>query len=375
MLRAIKVWLQQKDSIVKARSKTHQVFVGDVAVGGGAPVSVQSMCTTKTSDVAATLEQINKLMNAGCELIRVAIPLKSDLDGFEEICRKSPLPVIADIHFDYRLAIEAAERGASALRINPGNIGSMEKVDKVIDAAKQAHIPIRIGVNAGSLDRKFDTRDDLTLSQKMIASATGYVEHFRDRGFNDIVLSAKAHSVPTTLETYRNLSQALPDIPLHVGVTEAGGLRQGTVKNCVGVGILLEQGIGDTIRLSLTADPVEEVYVAWDLLSSLGMRRLTPEMVSCPTCGRCQVNLIEMANVVSERLAKLKAPISVAVMGCAVNGPGEARDADIGVACGKDKGVLFQNGKPIRSVAAENIVSELFKEIQDRYGYDVSKDI
>ncbi|WP_276776445.1 flavodoxin-dependent (E)-4-hydroxy-3-methylbut-2-enyl-diphosphate synthase [Fannyhessea vaginae] len=360
---------------MKARSKTHQVFVGDVAVGGGAPVSVQSMCTTKTSDAAATLEQINKLMNAGCELIRVAIPLKSDLDGFEEICHKSPLPVIADIHFDYRLAIEAAERGASALRINPGNIGSMEKVDKVIDAAKQAHIPIRIGVNAGSLDRKFDARDDLTLSQKMIASATGYVEHFRDRGFNDIVLSAKAHSVPTTLETYRNLSQALPDIPLHVGVTEAGGLRQGTVKNCVGVGILLEQGIGDTIRLSLTADPVEEVYVAWDLLSSLGMRRLTPEMVSCPTCGRCQVNLIEMANVVSERLAKLKAPISVAVMGCAVNGPGEARDADIGVACGKDKGVLFQNGKPIRSVAAENIVSELFKEIQDRYGYDVSKDI
>ena len=251
----------------------------------------------------------------------------------------------------------------------------MEKVDKVIDAAKQAHIPIRIGVNAGSLDRKFDARDDLTLSQKMIASATGYVEHFRDRGFNDIVLSAKAHSVPTTLETYRNLSQALPDIPLHVGVTEAGGLRQGTVKNCVGVGILLEQGIGDTMRLSLTADPVEEVYVAWDLLSSLGMRRLTPEMVSCPTCGRCQVNLIEMANVVSERLAKLKAPISVAVMGCAVNGPGEARDADIGVACGKDKGVLFQNGKPIRSVPAENIVSELFKEIQDRYGYDVSKDV
>lgn len=344
-------------------------------MGGGAPVSVQSMCTTKTSDAAATLEQINKLMNAGCELIRVAIPLKSDLDGFEEICRKSPLPVIADIHFDYRLAIEAAERGASALRINPGNIGSMEKVDKVIDAAKQAHIPIRIGVNAGSLDRKFDTRDDLTLSQKMIASATGYVEHFRDRGFNDIVLSAKAHSVPTTLETYRNLSQALPEIPLHVGVTEAGGLRQGTVKNCVGVGILLEQGIGDTIRLSLTADPVEEVYVAWDLLSSLGMRRLTPEMVSCPTCGRCQVNLIEMANVVSERLTKLKAPISVAVMGCAVNGPGEARDADIGVACGKDKGVLFQNGKPIRSVPAENIVSELFKEIQDRYGYDVSKDV
>ena len=206
----------------------------------------------------------------------------------------------------------------------------MDKVDAVIDAARKAHIPIRIGVNAGSIDRALDTRTDLSLSQKLIASARGYVEHFRARDFNDIVLSAKAHSVPTTLETYRALSAALPDVPLHVGVTEAGTQRQGTVKNSVGVGILLEQGIGDTIRLSLTCDPVEEVYVAWDLLSALGMRRLTPELVSCPTCGRCQVDMIEMAQVVSDRLARIKAPISVAVMGCAVNGPGEARDADLG---------------------------------------------
>lgn len=357
---------------IPARNQTHQVHVGPVPVGGGAPVSVQSMCTTKTSDAEATLAQITKLMEAGCEIIRVAIPTPSVLHGFSEICKKSPLPVVADIHFDYKLAIAAAQAGASALRINPGNIGSMDKVDAVIDAARKAHIPIRIGVNAGSIDKALDTRTDLSLSQKLIESARGYVEHFRARDFNDIVLSAKAHSVPTTLETYRALSAALPDVPLHVGVTEAGTQRQGTVKNSVGVGILLEQGIGDTIRLSLTCDPVEEVYVAWDLLSALGMRRLTPELVSCPTCGRCQVDMIEMAQVVSDRLARIKAPISVAVMGCAVNGPGEARDADLGVACGNNKGVIFQNGKPIRSVPSDRIVDELFQEIQDRYGIDVS---
>lgn len=349
------------------RNLTHKVYVGDVCVGGGSPVSVQSMCTTKTEDAVSTLAQIHELMEVGCEIIRVAIPSASVLAGFEEICAKSPLPVVADIHFDYRLALEAAKRGAAALRINPGNIGSWEKVDSVIDAAKKAHIPIRIGVNAGSIDKALDTRNDLTLSEKLIASAKGYLEHFYARDFEDVVLSAKAHSVPTTLETYRALSKAIPEVPLHVGVTEAGTLRQGTVKNAVGVGILLEEGIGDTIRLSLTADPKEEIYVAWDLLSSLGMRRLTPEIVSCPTCGRCQVDMIEMAEVVSKRLASIKAPISVAVMGCAVNGPGEAKDADLGVACGNNKGVIFQNGKPIRSVPQDQIVDELFSEIEKRY--------
>ena len=229
-------------------------------------------------------------------------------------------------------------------------------------------------MNAGSLDPKVDARQDLTLPQKLVASASSYVEHFRERGFDDIVLSAKAHSVPITLQTYRMLSRELPTVPLHVGVTEAGTLRQGTVKNCVGVGILLEQGIGDTMRLSLTADPVEEVNVAWDLLSSLGMRRLHPELVSCPTCGRCQVNLIGMADEVSKRLAQVKAPISVAVMGCVVNGPGESRDADLGIACGRGQGVLFRNGEKIRNVPEDQIVDELFREIEARYGDGIARD-
>ncbi len=351
-----------------ARELTHRVHVGSVAVGGGAPVSVQSMCTTKTDDPASTLAQIEGLAKAGCEIIRVAVPNAAALDGFGEICAQSPLPVVADIHFDHRLAIEAARRGAAALRINPGNIGSFDRVDAVIDEAGSQGIPIRIGVNAGSLDSKVDARQDLTLPQKLVASASSYVEHFRERGFDDIVLSAKAHSVPITLQTYRMLSRELPTVPLHVGVTEAGTLRQGTVKNCAGVGILLEQGIGDTMRLSLTADPVEEVNVAWDLLSSLGMRRLHPELVSCPTCGRCQVNLIGMAEEVSRRLATVKAPISVAVMGCVVNGPGESRDADLGIACGRGQGVLFRNGEKIRNVPEDQIVDELFREIEARYG-------
>lgn len=347
--------------------RTRRVMVGDVPVGGGAPVSVQSMCTTKTADAASTLAQISRLADAGCEIIRVAIPDAGSLDGFQEVCSKSPLPVIADIHFDYRLAIEAARRGASALRINPGNIGSWDRVDAVIDACGQAGIPIRIGVNAGSLDKKIAERQDLTLPEKLVASSVSFVEHFKERGFFDIVLSAKAHSVPTTLATYRALSQELPSVPLHVGVTEAGTLQQGTVKNAAGVGILLEQGIGDTMRLSLTADPVEEVNVAWELLSALGMRRRTPELVSCPTCGRCQVDMIPIAEEVSRRLASVKAPITVAVMGCVVNGPGEASDADIGVACGRDQAMLFANGKPIRKIPADRIVDELMSEIDRRF--------
>ena len=350
-----------------ARSRTHQVHVGDVAVGGGAPVSVQSMCTTRTDDVEGTLAQIGRLADAGCELVRVTVPSKDVVPSFEEICARSPIPVIADIHFDYRLAIAAAQHGAAALRVNPGNVGSFERVDAIIDAAGEAGIPIRIGVNAGSLDPRYDVRQDLTLPQKLVASACSFVDHFDQRGFKDVVVSAKAHSVTTTLDTYRSLSRELPQVPLHVGVTEAGTLRQGTVKNCVAVGILLEEGIGDTMRLSLTADAVEEVKVAWDLLASLGMRRLHPELVSCPTCGRTRVKLIDIANEVQERLSTVKAPISVAVMGCVVNGPGEARDADLGVACGQGKGVLFENGQKIRTVAEEDIVDELMKEIHARY--------
>lgn len=350
-----------------ARELTRPVSVGDVTVGGGAPVSVQSMCTTSTADAPATLAQIGRLADAGCEIVRVAVPNAAALDGFEEICEGSPLPVVADIHFDHRLAIEACRRGASALRVNPGNIGSWERVDAVIDEAGAAGIPIRIGVNAGSLDASLAERQDLTLVEKLVASAASFVEHFHDRGFEDIVLSAKAHGVVTTVEVCRALSAELPEVPLHIGVTEAGTLRQGTVKNAAAIGTLLMEGIGDTMRLSLTADPVEEVNVAWDLLSAVGLRRLRPELVSCPTCGRCQVDLIPVAEEVSRRLAEVKAPISVAVMGCVVNGPGEARDADIGVACGRGQALLFASGEPIRKVAEKDIVDELLAEIERRF--------
>ena len=244
----------------------------------------------------------------------------------------------------------------------------MERVDAVIEAAKEAHIPIRIGVNAGSLAKEFDTRQDMTLVEKLVASSKSFVEHFSSRGFDDIILSAKAHDVPTTLAVYRALSRELPQIPLHVGVTEAGALRQGTVKNSAAVGILLESGIGDTMRLSLTADPVEEVHVAWELLAALGMRRIKPELVSCPTCGRCGVDMIPIAEEVTKRLDGVRAPISVAVMGCVVNGPGEARGVDLGVACGKGQAVLFENGNPIRKVPEDKIVDELFAEIENRFG-------
>lgn len=354
---------------VKApRELTRPVMVGNVQVGGGAPVSVQSMCTTKTDDPAATLSQIQRLADAGCEIVRVAIPRAEVLDGFQQICAESPLPVVADIHFDHRLAIEAARRGASALRVNPGNIGSWERVDAVIDAAGAAGIPIRIGVNAGSLDKDIDAREDLTQPQKLVQSAVSFVHHFEERGFSDIVMSAKVHDVPATIETNRELSRLLPSVPLHIGVTEAGTLVQGTVKNVAALSVLLSEGIGDTMRLSLTADPVEEVKVAWELLAALGMRRLHPELVSCPTCGRCQVDMIPIAEEVARRLQEVNAPISVAVMGCAVNGPGEAKGADIGMASGNGQALLFANGEPIRKVAEESMVDELFAEISQRFG-------
>ena len=360
--------LAQTNESQAPRDLTRRVAVGGVDVGGGAPVSVQSMCNTTTADVASTLAQIGRLADAGCEIIRVTVPDKASLGPFAEICSASPMPVVADIHFDHMLAIGAAERGAAALRINPGNIGSMERVDAVIDAAGAAGCAIRIGVNAGSLDPAVGERANLTLPEKLVASSLSFVEHFEKRGFNDIVLSAKAHSVPVTIETYRALSREIPQVPLHLGVTEAGTLRQGTVKNSVGVGVLLAEGIGNTMRLSLTADPVEEVDVAWDLLGALGLRRLHPELVSCPTCGRTKVDLIPIAEEVSARLSKMQVPISVAVMGCIVNGPGEARDADIGIACGKGQGMIFVAGEPLRKVSEKDMVDELFAEIEHRFG-------
>lgn len=346
-----------------ARERTRRVMVGSVPLGGGSPVVVQSMTCTPTVDADATLAQVNALADAGCDLVRVTVPSREALGPFERICRESPVPIVADIHFDYRLAIGAVRAGAAKLRINPGNIGDWERVDAVIDAAGEAGAAIRIGVNAGSLDKRIAERDGLTQPEKLVASSLEFVEHFEKRGFDDIVLSAKAHSVPTTIETYRALSRELPHVPLHLGVTEAGTVQQGTIKSAVGLGVLLAEGIGDTMRVSLTADPVEEPPVCWGILQSLGLRRRSPELVSCPTCGRTQVDLIGLAEEVGERLKGCSKPISVAVMGCVVNGPGEASDADVGVACGRGVGMVFRHGEVIRKVPEDQIVDALMEEI------------
>ena len=343
------------------RRATRPVMVGAVRVGGGAPITVQSMTNTDTLDVTATLEQISRLAEAGCEIIRVAIPRTEALDAFASICAGSPLPVVADIHFDHRLAIEASQRGAAKLRINPGNIGALVRFDAVLEAAGEAGIPVRIGVNAGSLAPEYQGRE-WDLAEKLVASAVAFCEHAESRGFTDIVVSAKASSVRATIDAYRRLTDLVP-YPLHLGVTEAGTIRGGTVKSAVGLGVLLDEGIGDTIRVSLTADPVEEVRVAWDILSSLDIRRRGPELVSCPTCGRCEVDLIPIAEEVSRRLADVRSPIKVAVMGCIVNGPGESRDADIGVASGKGVGLIFAKGEVVRKVPEAEIVDALFEEI------------
>lgn len=349
---------------VAPRTLTRKVHVGDVAIGGDAPVVVQSMTCTSTSDTEATLAQVRALAEAGCDIVRVTLPDKDAIDSFARICAMSPVPIVADIHFDYRLAIAGVRAGAAKLRINPGNIGSWDRVDAVIDAAGECGAAIRIGVNAGSLEQDIAECDDLTLPQKLVASSLRFVDHFERRGFRDIVLSAKAHSVPTTIDTYRALSRELPDIPLHLGVTEAGTVRQGTIKSSVGLGVLLAEGIGNTLRVSLTADPVEEPPVAWGILECLGIRRRGPELVSCPTCGRTQVNLISIAQEVERRLQKVTKPISVAVMGCVVNGPGEASDADVGVACGRGTALLFRHGEVIRKIDEEHIVDELMREIE-----------
>lgn len=349
---------------VPARNLTRPVNVGGVQIGGGAPVVVQSMTCTPTTDADATLAQINALVKAGCDIVRVSVPTAEAVEPFGRICSLSPVPIVADIHFDYRLAIAAVEHGASKLRINPGNIGSWDRVDAVIDAAGQAGAAIRIGVNAGSLDKDIASREDLTQVDKLVASSMQFVDHFETRGFTDIVLSAKAHSVSTTLETCRRLSSELPQIPLHLGVTEAGGIQQGTIKSSIALGALLAEGIGDTMRVSLTADPVEEVPVAWGILSALELRRRGPEIVSCPTCARCQVDLIEIADEVTRRLASCTKPITVAVMGCVVNGPGEASDADVGVACGRGSALLFRHGEVVRKVDESQIVDALIEEAE-----------
>ncbi len=361
-------------SPLPARARTRQVDVGGVKVGGGAPVAVQSMTSVPMCagtggegpvlDVDGNLAQIEALACAGCEIVRVAVPNLASVAPFGRLAAQSPLPVVADVHFDYRIACGVAACGAAGLRINPGNIGAPEKVDACIEAAGEAGIPVRIGVNAGSLEDALASRDDMDLAHKLAKSAADQVAYFRARGFHDLVVSAKAHDVATTVAAYRLLSAELPDVPLHLGVTEAGTLRQGTVKSAVALGILLAEGIGDTLRVSLTAPPEEEVPVAFDILAAAGVRRVRPELVSCPTCGRCRVDLQPIATEVERRLAAVGKPLEVAVMGCAVNGPGEAAGADVGVACGVGEGLLFEKGRKVARVPQGRIVDELFSLIE-----------
>lgn len=344
------------------RRITRTVNVGGVRIGGGSPISIQSMCNTDTRDVSATVRQILELEAAGCELIRVAVPDMEAAEAVKRIKERIHIPLIADIHFDYRLALKCIENGIDKVRINPGNIGSRDRVKLVADAAKAKGIPIRIGVNGGSLEKRLIEKYGGPTAEALVESALGHVEILEDVDFSDIVVSIKVSSVPVMLEAYRMFSEKT-DIPLHVGVTESGTERLGTIKSSIGIGTLLSEGIGDTVRVSLTADPVREVYAAKDILRILGLRKNGIEFVSCPTCGRTQIDLIGIASEVERRLAGVDKNIKVAVMGCVVNGPGEARDADIGIAGGRGEGIIFRKGEILRKVPENMIVEELLKEV------------
>ena len=344
---------------------TRQVNVGGVTIGGGSPIRIQSMNNTKTGDVKTTLDQIFKLKDAGCDITRVAIPDMEAAEALKIITKESPLPVVADIHFDYRLAIAAARNGASKIRINPGNIGGPDRVKQVVDVCREVGIPIRVGVNSGSCERELVDKYGGVCAQALCESARGAVKLLEDQNFEDIVIGIKSSSPKLTIETYRTLS-AECDYPLHVGVTEAGTLKAGIVKSAVGIGTLLAEGIGDTIRVSLTDDPVEEVYAAISILKALGLKTGGIDFVSCPTCGRTQVPLIELANKVEDRISRLPYNIKVAVMGCPVNGPGEAKEADIGLAGGKDEFLLFKKGQICGKIIAKDTdmaVNEFVQEV------------
>ena len=344
------------------RKITRQIHIGNVAIGGGAPISVQSMCNTKTTDTKATVAQIKALQNAGCDIVRVAVPDMEAAQNLGNIIKEINIPLVADIHFDYKLALEAIKQGISALRLNPGNIGGEEKVRAVVKAAKEAHIPIRIGVNAGSLDKKILAKYGEVTPEALVESAMQHVKILEDLDFHDLKISLKAHDVPLTLAAYRLMSKTV-DYPLHLGITEAGTVNTGIIKSAVGIGALLAEGIGDTFRISLTGDPVVEVKVANEILKSLGLKEYGPTLVACPTCGRTSIDLPAIAEQVEKKLAGIKDPIDVAVMGCVVNGPGEARGADVGIAGGNGEGLIFRKGEIIRKVPEENLVEELFNEI------------
>jgi len=342
---------------------TRKIQVGPVAVGGGAPVSIQSMLNTKTTDVAGSLEQLDRLAGAGCEIARLAVPDMAAAEGFAAIAARSPLPLVADIHFDYRLAVAAAEGGAAKIRINPGNIGGEERVRAVVDACKKRRIPIRVGVNGGSLDRRLLEKYGHPTAEALVESAMEHIALLEACGFRDICVSMKSSSVPTMMAAYR-LMHERTDYPLHLGVTETGTARMGTIKSAMGIGGLLCLGIGDTIRVSLTADPVEEVRAARDILKAAGLRRDGVNLISCPTCGRTRIDLIGLTERVEAALKDCEKPITVAVMGCVVNGPGEAREADVGIAGGEDCGILFVKGRQMRKMPYDELLPALLEYIE-----------
>ena len=341
---------------------TKKLYVGNVAVGGGAPVSIQSMCNTKTDDVAGTVEQIKELTAAGCEIIRVAIPDMAAAEAVDKIKEQIDIPLIADIHFNHKLALEVARRGIDAIRINPGNIGAEENVKAVADICREKNIPIRIGVNGGSLEKELRAKYGGVTAEALVESAMGHVRLLNRFDFDDICISVKCSDVPLTMAAYRLLSEQT-DYPLHLGVTEAGTPSMGMVKSAMGIGGLLCMGIGDTIRVTLTADPVEEIYAAKKILKAAGLRHEGVNLISCPTCGRTRIDLIPIAEEVERRLMDCRKDITVAVMGCIVNGPGEASAADIGIAGGNGEGLLFCKGQPLYKVPQERLVDALMEEI------------
>ena len=342
---------------------TREIIVGGVKIGGGAPVVIQSMLNTKTTDVAGSLAQINQLKDAGCQIVRLAVPNMEGARGFAEICKESPLPLVADIHFDYKLAIAAAEGGASKIRINPGNIGGEDRVQAVVDVCKDKHIPIRIGVNGGSLDKRLLEKYGHPTAEALVESAFEHLELLEKYGFYDTCVSMKSSTVPTMVAAAR-LFRSKCDYPIHIGVTETGPVRQGLIKSAMGIGALLLDGIGDTIRVSLTDDPVEEVYAAKDILKAAGLRKEGVNIISCPTCGRTRIDLIGLVNQVDAALKDCEKPITVAVMGCVVNGPGEAREADIGIAGGDGWGTIFEKGEQVEKLPYEELLPALLKRIE-----------
>lgn len=345
------------------RKTTKTVDIGGVKIGGNNPVAIQSMCNTDTRDVKATVNQILRLEEAGCEIIRVAVPDQEAAAAVADIKKAIHIPLVVDIHFDYRLALECMKNGADKVRINPGNIGGTDRVKKVVETAKERSIPIRIGVNGGSLEKELIEKYGGPTADALVESAMRHVKILENEDFDNTVVSIKISNVPVMIEAYRKFSE-ISDLPLHIGVTEAGTLRSGTIKSAIGIGSLLSGGIGDTMRVSLTADPVEEIYAAYDIQRILGLRKKGVQLVSCPTCGRTRINLIEIANEVEKRLANVDKDITVAVMGCAVNGPGEAREADIGIAGGCGEGLIFRKGKIIKKAPENKIIDELMNEIE-----------